>query len=148
MIHHKENLGFYLEYSYIYYDHNTDHLQKIYKEFGEELKKLGYVFGDEPYNPTGGILLETNSEVIAGTIWTDLAYPTAIKILTTVIKEEYRGKKIYQTLHTHLNKIAKQLNRKHIIATVHADNKHMLDTISCLDNYKVVCHMIHRKVPD
>jgi hypothetical protein len=148
MIKHKEKLGNYLDYSYIYYDHLTDHVSETYKKFEEDLRKLGYVFGAEPYDPTGAILLENYSEVIAGTIWTDAVYPTAIKILTTVIKEEYRGKKIYQTLHLHLNKIAKQLDRKHIIANVHANNKKMLDTILCLDDYKVVCHMIHRKVPD
>jgi hypothetical protein len=146
MIKHKEKLGNYLDYSYIYYDHLTDHLSKTYTDFETDLRKLGYIFGTEPYDPTGAILLENDSEVIAGTIWTDAAYPTAIKILSGFVKEEYRGNKIYKTLHNYLNVIAKQLDKKHIISSIHVENKYMLDTIAPTLGYNIVYHVVHKQV--
>ena len=146
MIQHNEKLGSYSDYSYIYYDYLTNHLEKTYEYFEKEIKKMGNLFGRDSRGPSGGILLENDKEVIAGIIYT--VTPQSIVILSGFVKEQHRGNKIYKTLHQYLDTVAKHHNKKHITSLIHVNNNAMLTQIGPALGYKIVCHLVHRKVSE
>ena len=146
MLNHKEILGTYLNYSYVYYDQATDHVCAAYDNFDKEIKKMGNLFARDPSTPAGGILLENDKEVIAGIIYT--VNPQSIRILSGFVEEQHRGNKIYKALHQYLDRVAKHHNKKHITSTIHANNNTMLNQIGPSLGYKIVCHLVHRKVSE
>jgi len=145
VLRHKEILGTYLDYSYVYYDQSTDHLYAAYEYFEKEIEKMGNLFARDPKGPAGGILLENRGEVIAGIIYT--VNPKSIGILSGFVKEQHRGNKIYKTLHQYLDKVAKHHDKKHIVSWIHVNNNAMLQIVPAL-GYKTVCHLVHRKVSE
>ena len=133
------------DFKYVYYIRN-EKLMKNYYEMFAKLKAAGHAIRKDNIPIDSGILLENNSEVIAGCFFNVSKILSVILIDTIFVDQTYRQKGIYKKMHFLLDTIGKELNKKSIYSGIHVNNQIMQENIMKKIGYEIVLHTVKRDI--
>jgi hypothetical protein len=134
------------DYNYIYYESCTDKLATQYERMYGIIKANGHALASDAWSLDSGILLEKDDEVIAGTFFNLTKSSSSILIHVIFVEEKYRQQGIYTRMHSLLNLIGTNLNRKNIYSYIHLQNKLMNDHIVEKIGYEPIMTLVKREI--
>jgi hypothetical protein len=133
--------------NYTYYD-NCEKIETEYNRMFDILKSSGYTLGSTEDGITldGGILLENDDGVAAGAFFNVSKYKSAIMILTIFVEEEYRKNGIYTKMHSLIDDIGNEQNKKAVYSHIHSKNDLMQQHVAKSIGYETIMHVVRRPI--
>ncbi len=137
-------LGKFEDFTYRYYDKIDKRLIDFYHYAHEKVKEDGNAMINTADEIETAIVLEKDNKIAAVTFLNVTKRSGAILIHLIWVEAEFRNKHIHRTMHQYIDRIGKMLNKKMVISSVHANNKHMLENIVDKIKYEPIFIMYKR----
>jgi len=142
---HLQILDSYTSYQYIYMN-NCEELANEYNRMYSIIKANGHALASDTWPLDAGILLTNDQEIVAGAFFNLSKSPRSILIHIIFVEEEHRKQGIYTKMHSLINRLGKESNRKEIYSYIHASNQIMQDHLKEKIGYKSVMHLVKRDI--
>ena len=140
-------LGEYSDYKYVLYTEETEKLSAEYKRMFLILKESGFTLVSH-WVLDGGILLENDKDVIAGIFFNTRNFNNSLLIHIAYVDPAHRNKGIYRTLHSHIDRFSKSLNKLEIYSYIHLSNRPMVEHIGEKVGYVPVMQLVKKTLGD
>jgi RimJ/RimL family protein N-acetyltransferase len=142
---HLQTLGSHNNYQYVYLN-NCEELENEYNRMYSIIKSNGHALASDTWSLDAGILLKNEQEVVAGSFFNLSKSPTRILIHIIFVEEKCRQQGIYTKMHSLIDRLGKESNRKEIYSYIHADNRIMQEYLIEKIEYKPVMHLMKREI--
>lgn len=142
---HLQTLDSHNGYQYVYLN-NCEELENEYNRMYSIIKANGHALASDTWPLDAGILLKNDQEVVAGSFFNLSNIPTRILIHIIFVEEKYRQHGIYTKMHSLINRLGKESNRKEIYSYIHADNRIMQEHLIEKIGYQPVMHLVKRDI--
>ncbi len=113
----------------------------------KKIKELGYMVTSD-WLPDKSILLEDDSNAVAGIFFNTTKYNKVVLILIAYVKEEFRQQGIYSQLHRYVDHYGTVSGKNTIYTYIHCNNILMVETISKKIGYEPVMYLMKREIVD
>lgn len=144
---HFDILGTYEDFKYVLYTHPEVRLVNEFNRVHEIVKQQGHVVGSK-WDLSGGIMLESDSKIVAGVFFNTTEYNSAILIHFAYVEPKYRQQGIYTNLHGYVDLVGRHLGKNSVYSYIHLSNTAMVDTISAKIGYTPIMQLVTRPIKD
>jgi hypothetical protein len=133
------------EFNYNYYE-CCDKLRAEYDRMYGIIKASGHALASDSWSLDAGILLENDNKVIAGGFFNLSKSSTSILIHIIFVEESYRKNGIYTKMHSLIDDVGNQDNRRSVYSYIHIDNELMNNHIISKIGYVPIMQLVKRDI--